>query len=94
MKMSPNNAIDSDTVRSPLRAPYGARHRERWADDGSCTRTIRLAAGPFSYPIAHWRPPPVRLVAACRVTAVSRRHSDGLGSAAQLPALAIELEGE
>lgn len=36
----------------------------------------------------------MRLVAACRVTAVSRRHSDGLGSAAQLPALAIELEGE
>jgi hypothetical protein len=25
----PNNAMDSDTVRSPLRAPYGARHRER-----------------------------------------------------------------
>ena len=26
---SPNNAMDSDTVRSPLRAPHGARHRER-----------------------------------------------------------------
>jgi len=25
----PNNAIDSDVVRSPLRAPHGARHRER-----------------------------------------------------------------
>ena len=25
----PNSAIDSDTARSPLRAPYGARHRER-----------------------------------------------------------------
>jgi len=24
-----NPAIDSDTVRSPLRAPHGARHRER-----------------------------------------------------------------
>jgi len=24
-----NPAMDSDTVRSPLRAPYGARHRER-----------------------------------------------------------------
>jgi hypothetical protein len=24
-----NNAMDSDTVRSPLRAPHGARHRER-----------------------------------------------------------------
>jgi len=29
-KRSPsNNAMDSDTVRSPLRAPPGARHRER-----------------------------------------------------------------
>jgi hypothetical protein len=26
---APNNAMDSDTVRSLLRAPYGARHRER-----------------------------------------------------------------
>jgi hypothetical protein len=25
----PNNAMDSDTVRSALRAPHGARHRER-----------------------------------------------------------------
>jgi hypothetical protein len=25
----PNSAMDSDTVRSPLRAPHGARHRER-----------------------------------------------------------------
>jgi hypothetical protein len=25
----PNNAIDSDTVRAPLRSPHGARHRER-----------------------------------------------------------------
>jgi hypothetical protein len=24
-----NNAIDGDTAGSPLRAPYGARHRER-----------------------------------------------------------------
>jgi hypothetical protein len=24
-----NHAMDSDTVRSPLRALYGARHRER-----------------------------------------------------------------
>ena len=27
--MLPNHAIDSDTVRSPLRAPCGARHRGR-----------------------------------------------------------------
>jgi hypothetical protein len=27
--MRPNSAIDSDTVRSALRAPHGARHRER-----------------------------------------------------------------
>jgi hypothetical protein len=27
--MPSNNSIDSDTVRSQLRAPYGARHRER-----------------------------------------------------------------
>jgi len=26
-----NSAMDSDTVRSPLRAPHSARHRERWA---------------------------------------------------------------
>jgi hypothetical protein len=26
-----NNAMDGDTVRSALRAPHGARHRERWA---------------------------------------------------------------
>jgi hypothetical protein len=25
----PNSAIDGDTVRSPLRARHGARHRER-----------------------------------------------------------------
>jgi len=25
----PNNAMDSDTYNSPLRAPYGARHRGR-----------------------------------------------------------------
>jgi uncharacterized membrane protein len=25
----PNSAMDSDTVRSPLRAPHGARHRDR-----------------------------------------------------------------
>jgi hypothetical protein len=24
-----NSAMDSDTVRSPIRAPHGARHRER-----------------------------------------------------------------
>ena len=24
-----NSAMDSDTGRSPLRAPHGARHRER-----------------------------------------------------------------
>jgi hypothetical protein len=29
MTMPPNSAIDGDTVRSPLRAPHGARHRER-----------------------------------------------------------------
>jgi hypothetical protein len=28
-RSSSNHAIDSDTVRSPLRAPYGARHRGR-----------------------------------------------------------------
>jgi hypothetical protein len=28
--MTPNLAIDDNTVRSPLRAPHGARHRERW----------------------------------------------------------------
>ena len=28
--MLPNHAIDSDTVRSPQRAPHGARHRERY----------------------------------------------------------------
>jgi len=27
--MRPNSAMDSDAVRSPLRAPHGARHRER-----------------------------------------------------------------
>jgi hypothetical protein len=27
--MRPNSAMDSDTVRSALRAPHGARHRER-----------------------------------------------------------------
>ena len=26
-----NNEIDSDTVRSALRAPHGAGRRERWA---------------------------------------------------------------
>jgi hypothetical protein len=31
--MTSNNAMDGDTVRSPLRAPYGARHRERWAPE-------------------------------------------------------------
>ena len=25
----PNNAMDGDTVRAPLRAAHGARHRER-----------------------------------------------------------------
>jgi len=28
-RMRSNNALDSDTVRAPLRAPYGARQRER-----------------------------------------------------------------
>jgi hypothetical protein len=28
-RQQPNNAIDGDTVRSPLRAPHGARHCER-----------------------------------------------------------------
>ncbi len=27
--LDPNSAMDSDTVRSPLRAPHGARHRGR-----------------------------------------------------------------
>jgi hypothetical protein len=31
--MLPNNAIDGDTAESPLRAPYGARHRGRYMDD-------------------------------------------------------------
>ena len=29
LRIAPNRAMDSDTVRSPLRAPYGARHRGR-----------------------------------------------------------------
>ena len=29
--MTPNSAMDSDTVRSALRAPHGARHRGRYA---------------------------------------------------------------
>lgn len=29
--MTANSAMDGDTVRSPLRAPYGARHRGRYA---------------------------------------------------------------
>ena len=29
VRSSSNNAMDSDTTRSPLRAPYGARHRGR-----------------------------------------------------------------
>src|SRR5882762_1540246 len=37
--MLPNNAIDRDTVRAQLRAPYGARHCERWA-----ALPIRLAS--------------------------------------------------
>ena len=28
--MQSNNAFDSDTVRSALRAPHGARQRERY----------------------------------------------------------------
>jgi hypothetical protein len=29
LRMSPNNAMDSDTYSAPLRAPISARHRER-----------------------------------------------------------------
>lgn len=40
--MTSNNAIDSDTAASPLRARYGARHRGRWAARPSCRDELPL----------------------------------------------------
>ena len=37
----PNTAMDGDTVRSPLLAPHGACHRERWASsEGSSWKEV------------------------------------------------------